>query len=153
MRYPWAPLIAVLFVLGALLGACSPAYEWLWPPVYTVPLPPPQPPPAPLPPPPPARPLQPAAPGIVAPFTALPPAEVHPVPPPVVQPRPISVPERKPKKRVRPVVIPQRRPSAEECAQIASGISIVGRAGVKVAALARGYTEAQVEWALRKCGL
>jgi hypothetical protein len=69
----------------------------------------------------------------------------------IIAPKTIMTPERKQKSKQ--AVIQQRGPTPSECAQMISGVNMIGRGGVKVTALARGYSDAQVEWALRGCGL
>lgn len=106
----------------------------LWPPKYGPPAPPPRPP-------------MPDAPGKVLTSAIM----IGKPQPKLAEPKSIIKPERV---KMRPVLVQQRMPSAAECARMASGIAMVGREGVKVAARARfGFSDAVVTRALRDCGL
>lgn len=73
---------------------------------------------------------------------------------PLPQPRPKIDAKPKPKPPVKPAVTkprPVRKPTAAECAQLKLGMLTIGRDGVNEKAKARGYTSAQVAWALSAC--
>lgn len=98
-----------------------------------------------------------------APDTVEPPPDLTPVvPPPVVEAPPPSVPvplptpkpRAEPKPAPKPVAKskPKAGPSSAVCAQIAMGITMLGRDGVRAEARKRGYSESQITWAQRGCG-
>ncbi len=86
------------------------------------------------------------------PATAIEPPEAKPLPAPrpkvEAKPKPKPKPES-PVQKPRPV----RSPTASECAQLRFGLATIGRDGVNRQANARGYTNAQVSWALSACRL
>lgn len=142
----WRPLltcVAVAAVLGVVVYSCSAVaapydpvdqvYQWLWPKRAPAPVPPPQPKPQPEP--------EPTKPPVVV---------ITPTPtPPVAEPDPpakIKIVVRK--KRAETFKRKQRRPTADECAKMRNA----GRTLVIFMA-PKEYTRAQVEQALKDCGL
>lgn len=90
------------------------------------------------------------------------PATVEPAPaiadtkPPLPAPRPKveTNPEAKARPHPRPAAPrPARKPTASECAQLKLGMLTIGKDGVISKAKARGYSAAQVTWAISACGL
>lgn len=77
------------------------------------------------------------------------PVEAKPLPPP--KPKAAAKPKPKPEptvKKPRAEVPRQRRPTADECNQMRSA----GRSVVKAGGRLRGYSDAQIERALKDCG-
>lgn len=67
---------------------------------------------------------------------------------PLPRPRP-KLQAEQPVKKARPAASRQRKPTAEECATMRA----VGRTVVKVGGRSRGYSDSQIERALKDCGL
>lgn len=106
------------------------------------------------------------APAVLAPMVEAPDAPVAmvepPAPPPVVETKPLPPPvemkrpkvEAKPQHKPAPArPRPVRKPTAAECAQLKLGMLTIGKNAVIEKAKARGYTKAQVDWALAACGI
>lgn len=94
-----------------------------------------------------AAPTEPKLPAVAAPAEAKPPPKVEAKPKPQAKPQP--KPEKAVARKPRAVVNRQRKPTTSECAQMHQ----YGRSVVKAGGRLRGYSDHQIERALRDCGL